>query len=515
MALQRSKMADYLSRACRLQLTTAMENLIRTAVFEISQIFEDSLHDHQMELARKGEEIAYLKVKLQRAELRLKEVSTSSEPDLSLMPSSETPRASEDPAPLDSSTVPEIDYEVPEDWCVPLGSDNVNKQENTCPSVRLRQFSIPLFPIPLKHEAFSKLHVSKLRPRHNQNSAQTGSQEETKPKRKRGRPRQSESNNVRNVLMNIKKESFDIQVKPLTLKLRTKVKGHEIQKLKKTNINETPANTSGKVFRCRFCPKVFDTQFGLSVHERAHKKCKGCKRIFSFPSVLTQHKMKCRLYKKLMKSNVSPEESVSKETSSSIKENKSSVQIKSPVRRLTHFTCKSCQKKFNSRAQLIQHPCFISCQMCHKRISNQMALAAHIAKMHRSPGHFRSKKEDMSWTTPLDEIENSQNDLAPTEKAKAKGKVKQCSQGYKCLTCKKVYLSKYTALDHTFVHTGERPFKCAFCSQTFANRNALSVHRKKRHGFVMKKHIKCACSKSFFTTSRYKEHKLICPKAGK
>lgn len=145
-------MADYLSRACRLQLTTAMENLIRTAVFEISQIFEDSLHDHQVELARKGEEIAYLKVKLQRAELRLKEVSASIGTDQSLNPSFESPRASEEPAPHQSSTVPEIDFEVPDDWCVPLGSENVNKQENPCPSVRLRQFTIPLFPIPLKHE---------------------------------------------------------------------------------------------------------------------------------------------------------------------------------------------------------------------------------------------------------------------------------------------------------------------------------------------------------------------------
>uniref|UniRef100_A0A3B3ZQY4 C2H2-type domain-containing protein n=1 Tax=Periophthalmus magnuspinnatus TaxID=409849 RepID=A0A3B3ZQY4_9GOBI len=55
-----------------------MENLVRTAVLEISQIFEDSLHDHQVELARKGEEIAHLKVKLQRVELKLKDMSAQS-----------------------------------------------------------------------------------------------------------------------------------------------------------------------------------------------------------------------------------------------------------------------------------------------------------------------------------------------------------------------------------------------------------------------------------------------------
>lgn len=42
-------------------------------MFEIMKIFENSLHDHQMELAQKGEEIAQLKIKLQRTEIKLKE----------------------------------------------------------------------------------------------------------------------------------------------------------------------------------------------------------------------------------------------------------------------------------------------------------------------------------------------------------------------------------------------------------------------------------------------------------
>lgn len=485
-----------------------MENLIRTAVLEISQIFEDSLHDHQLELGRKGEEIAYLKVKLQSAELRLKEVTSGTGPDLSINTSYETPAASEDFAPLDSPTVPEIHYDVPDDWCVPLGSD-VNKQENSCPSVRLRQFSIPLCPIPLKHEAFSRLDVSKRRLRHKRESPQTGSQEETKPKRGRGRPRLSEKNNVKNVLMNIKKESFDIQVKPLTRRVGRPPK----RNLRNTKIHETQANTSGKDFRCRYCQKVFDTEFGLSVHERAHNKCKGCKRIFPLPSVLRHHKTKCKFYKRLMKSSVSPKDSLSKYTSS-IKEEKSSVQLTSFDRKLRNFTCKCCHKTFETRSHLMQHPCFVSCQVCHKRLSSQMALAVHTKKMHKDLAKLEETRNDASWTTPLDEIESSQEtDLTPFENAR--GKIKACSEGYKCLICKKIYLSKYTALDHTFVHTGEKPFKCAFCPQTFAQRNALTTHRKNRHGYVMKKHIRCACSKSFFDNSRYKAHKLTCPKAGK
>lgn len=505
-------MADYLSRACRLQLTTAMENLIRTAVFEISQIFEDNLYDHQMELARKGEEIAYLKVKLQRAELRLKEVSAGNGLDPSSNPSYESLEASEEPVPQQSSTVSEVDFEVPDNWCVPLDSDNV-KQENSCPSVRLRQFSIPLFPIPLKHEAFRKLEESRLRSRHSKDTPQTGLQEGTKVKRKRGRPRRSENNQVKDVIMKIKEESFDTEVQPLKRKVgRPKLK---IPKIKNTNMNETPANPSRGTYACRFCPKVFDTQFGLSVHDRAHKKCRGCKRIFPFPSVLKQHKAKCKYYKKLMQSsNVSPKEIVSKENSSIKQKDKSLVQITSSVRKRKMFTCKCCLKKFDSRSHLMQHPCFISCQMCHKRLSSRMALAVHIGKMHKSVTHKTETKLEASWTIPLDEMEDIKEKKVPPNE-RAKGLIKHCPQGFKCVICKRIYSSKYTAIEHTFVHTGERPFSCAFCSETFAKKNALSVHRKKVHGYVVRKHYKCACSKRFWLKSKYKEHKLICPKAKK
>lgn len=39
---------------------------------------------------------------------------------------------------------------VPDDWCAPLGTEHVPKQEEAfCPSVRLREFSIPLFHVPI------------------------------------------------------------------------------------------------------------------------------------------------------------------------------------------------------------------------------------------------------------------------------------------------------------------------------------------------------------------------------
>ena len=66
-------MTDYLVRGFRAQLDTALESVLRRAVCEIMMIFEGSVNDHQMELVNKGEEVAHLKMKLQTAEIKLKE----------------------------------------------------------------------------------------------------------------------------------------------------------------------------------------------------------------------------------------------------------------------------------------------------------------------------------------------------------------------------------------------------------------------------------------------------------
>lgn len=78
-------------------------------------IFENSVHDHQKELAQKGEEIAHLKIKLQRAEIKLKESECGGDraADMSKFTINETQREPEDvlTVPGQTSDVPEIDFE--------------------------------------------------------------------------------------------------------------------------------------------------------------------------------------------------------------------------------------------------------------------------------------------------------------------------------------------------------------------------------------------------------------------
>ncbi|KAK5864793.1 hypothetical protein PBY51_016006 [Eleginops maclovinus] len=138
-----------LIRGFRDQLTTSMDSVLRRAVFEIMMIFENSLHEHQMELVHKGEEVAQLKMKLQRAEVRLTEIECGGSRGAEVKKGG-TEDVVNAPEPTDD--VPEIHFEVPDDWCAPLGCETVTKQEYLCPSVRLRQLSIRLSPISIKQE---------------------------------------------------------------------------------------------------------------------------------------------------------------------------------------------------------------------------------------------------------------------------------------------------------------------------------------------------------------------------
>lgn len=108
-------MSDRLTREFRAKLTTTMDSVMRTTMFEIMRIFENSLSDFQTALVQRGEEIAHLKIKLQRTELRLKDIecggdkaeekSASQENQMKKEPEDVT-SPSEKP-----SHVPEFDFE--------------------------------------------------------------------------------------------------------------------------------------------------------------------------------------------------------------------------------------------------------------------------------------------------------------------------------------------------------------------------------------------------------------------
>lgn len=108
-------MSDRLTREFRAQMTTTVESALRRIMFEMMNIFDNSLHDHRMELAQKGEEVAQLKIKLQRLEIQLKDIKCGGEEeeDKTLILTDHLKRGPE-AFPLASeqtSEIPEIDFE--------------------------------------------------------------------------------------------------------------------------------------------------------------------------------------------------------------------------------------------------------------------------------------------------------------------------------------------------------------------------------------------------------------------
>lgn len=112
-------MADHLIRGFRDQLNTVMDSVLKTAVSEAMKIFENVLCGYQMELVQKGEEVAQLKIKLRRTELKLKEheVERSKEPERNQREEQNRKDGTEPQnkvgvdAPRHTSDVPEIDFE--------------------------------------------------------------------------------------------------------------------------------------------------------------------------------------------------------------------------------------------------------------------------------------------------------------------------------------------------------------------------------------------------------------------
>lgn len=89
-----------------------MDSALKRIVFEIMNIFENSLHDHQIQLTQEGEEIVQLKTKLQKAEVSVKEHEPASERE----EENKTTQMGREPetvpnAPEHKSEVPEIDFE--------------------------------------------------------------------------------------------------------------------------------------------------------------------------------------------------------------------------------------------------------------------------------------------------------------------------------------------------------------------------------------------------------------------
>lgn len=529
-------MSDILSRGFKAQLTTAMESISRRAVYEIMKIFENTLYDNHMELAQKGQEVVQLKIKLQTAELKLKELEDARGRQVKTNKVQTNPSQTEvevvTETPGQSSEVPEIDFEVPDDWCSPLSYETVTKpDEVVCPSVRLRPLSIPLchITIPKVEAVRCDIDLSQRRKGARRSSRISNLKESKKTGKDKKLPAHDHwfhniKNDVKLFLHDIKEEYPDLIASEHHRQRRRKLRGQkqenevkskrEQRKTASTEStskeHETMESGSKNAYSCKICEKVFNTEFGRNVHIRSHKTCRGCKKFFPFPSTLRRHKRNCAKLKKLLAASSegkpadegetrtpSKKQAISEESTRSSSSNNNKEGNKNTGR----YPCTHCSKSFDFRFKLIEHMRIhtgekpYSCSICQKTFRIAQSLRLHMVKRHNDQN--TDINGDLSWTRPLEEIEeNTGGPVSPhkhmseePKQNKERRRSKKNSRwqtmgvrhnhGFMCLSCHKVLRSKVILIEHYRIHTGEKPLKCDRCPAKFRTNAQLYMHKKK------------------------------------
>ncbi|XP_074504932.1 uncharacterized protein LOC141775455 [Sebastes fasciatus] len=578
-------MSDFLMREFRAQLTTSMDSVLRRAVFEITMIFENSLRGHQMELAQKGEEVAQLKIKLQSVELKLSKIEPGGDRGAETKKGEPEETKKGEPvetkkgepvdvpnAPVQPSDVPEIDFEVPDDWCAPLGCETMIKKKDVfCSSIKLRPLSIPLWPLPIiKQEVVNCDIDSHQRTKSLRRSKRSSSLSEKHKDKDEGSRRPAMRNDMKKLLQDIKQECTD-QTDGTVLRSRgrnlsgkeqenTTLSKREEGKLaaaeSREKETETEKNDGQKLYSCKFCKKEFNTVFGRNVHARMHKKCKGCKREFPSPSALRCHKLSCKRLKRLLAKKAqlanppkpetcdeenpiapSKTQEVVEEESTPSSTNQGESSIQKAVYTKKH-SCADCNKKFHSSFRLKEHVRVhtgekpFPCRMCPKKFRINQSLKYHVLRMHKDQTNSIETNENLAWTMPLEETEDCGEDLTSPRKTQveqsfAHNNVQtdgdpdtrpgskwetmgtRCPDGFICSLCKKLSRNQYLLIEHFRTHTGERPLKCDRCSSGFRSRGQLSMHKKRCNPAVLV--AECTkCNKKFDSQARLIKHMPNC-----
>lgn len=359
----------------------------------------------------------------------------------------------------------------------------------------------------------------------NLNESTQPSKDKTLPARGQKAKYQPLRNDVNLLLRDIKVEHSD-PILVDRLRRRTNLSGKQDRKVKsKTEQRRTAATESTSkeeergeggsknAYPCKICKKMFDTEFGRSVHVRSHKRCRGCKRIFPFPSTLKAHKPYCKQLKKLLAGEVDiishedEDETLAPDEKPAVNQKSTSSSQKNDHQGRKNggrYSCAYCSKMFHYRFKIVEHMRIhtgekpFSCRFCQTKFRLSQTLKMHMVRKHKSK---------MRKMETLDKTKERRADPASPSKRTSQG-IKQNKRrhhserssnwqtmgirhnlGFACLSCHKVLRNKSGLIEHYRIHTGERPLKCDTCPASFRFTAQLSKHKKRcNHAVAI---IKC------------------------
>jgi len=250
-----------------------------------------------------------------------------------------------------------------------------------------------------------------------------------------------------------------------------------------------------KQFVCRICNAAFISKQLLQVHKAAHNSsvcsdneedvhlCHTCGKIFN-----TSSKLKC--HEKRVHQEIRTVQECDKKHICAVCG--LAFQFKKYLKKhmLKHgeknFVCETCGKRFETNYKLKMH------QECH---SEQRPYVCKICgsayKRHRN---LLSHEQEVHGIFSL-----------------GPGKEKE-SLSFPCDVCKKEFTTPKRAAAHMRIHTGERPFHCEQCGNTFRIYQSLMVHRRVVHEgrkvYGNKGLFPCHICRKIFSTKHYRDEHI-------